>query len=379
MIYLDSAATTPIRRKVLETMWPYLTEEFGNASSHHDKGEAARRALDEARATVAKALGARSSDIVFTSGGTESDNLAIKGIALAKPRGRHIVTSEIEHPAVLESCDYLQRHHGFRITYLPVDGCGVVDASDVEAALSEHTTLVSVMYANNEVGTVQDISGIAEVTGRFRVPLHTDAVQAMGALDCNVAKLGVDALSISGHKLGAPKGVGALYVRGRFPLEAIVHGGGQEFGRRSGTENVAGAVGLAAALSLRPSVEESTQLARRAESFIAKVLSDVPNAVLTGHRTRRLPGIASFCFPGTSGESVLLQLEESGITCSSGSACAAGNDAPSPVLTAMGISAEIAQTAVRFSFGVETGEDELISVAESVVGAVASVRGLATR
>ena len=375
MIYLDSAATTAVRREVLEAMWPYMTAEFGNPSSHHSLGEAAAQALKEARATIAQILGCRASEIIFTSGGTEADNLAIKGIALAAPRGRHIVTSAIEHEAVLESCDYLHRHHGFEITYLPVDRDGLIALDQATAAIRPDTTLCSIMLANNEVGAIQPIRELAEIAHAAGVPLHTDAVQAAGALDLNIGKLGVDALSLSGHKFGAPKGTGLLYLRGRLTIEPVLHGGGQERGRRSGTESVAGAVALAKALQLaeasRP--ESAQRLSRLRDDFISAVLSAVPTAILTGDPTQRLPGCASFCFPGTSGEAVLLYLEQHEIICSSGSACAAGADRPSHVLLAMGLEAEVAQTAVRFTFNESTTAQELSVVAQTIRDAIDSL------
>jgi len=371
MIYLDSAATTAPRREVLEAMWPYLTGEFGNPSSHHEIGARASTALEDARSRVARHIGARSTEIVFTSGGTEADNLAVKGIALATPRGRHIITSPIEHAAVLESCDYLQRHHGFTISYLPVDAAGMVDLDALAGLVTADTTLVSVVMANNEIGTIQPIKEISEICRTAGVPLHTDAVQAAGSVPIRVRDLGVDALSMSGHKLGTPKGIGALYVRGRVPVEAVLHGGGQERGARSGTENVAGAVGLATALDHAHPGDPAISDVR--DYFIDRVLESVPGAVLTGHRTARLPGNASFCFPGTSGESVLLRLEESGIICSSGSACAAGSDEPSHVLTALGIEREVAQTAVRFTFGAEFTREQAGLVVESLREAIATL------
>ncbi|ERK65871.1 cysteine desulfurase domain protein, partial [Leifsonia aquatica ATCC 14665] len=249
-LYLDAAATSAVRREVLEAMWPYLTGDFGNPSSHHAVGESAARALADARAAVAAWLGCRASEVIFTSGGTEADNLAIKGIALASPRGRHIVTTPIEHEAVLESVDHLVRLHGFETTFVPVGRDGLVDPAAFAAALRPDTTLASVMLANNEVGTVQPIAALAALAHEHRIPFHTDAVQAAGWLPLDVRELGVDALSVSGHKIGAPKGIGALFVRGRIPLEPVLHGGGQERGRRSGTENVAGAVALATAARL---------------------------------------------------------------------------------------------------------------------------------
>jgi cysteine desulfurase len=377
VIYLDQAATTAVRREVLEAMWPYLTGDFGNPSSHHEVGESAARALTDARAQVAAALGVRATEVVFTSGGTEAANLAIKGIVLASRRGKHIVTSAIEHPAVLESCDYLVRFHGAEVTVVPVDADGLVDPALFAAALRDDTALATIMYANNEIGTVQPIRELAAIARDRGIPFHTDAVQAAGWLPIDLDELGVDALSISGHKLGAPKGIGALAVRSRIPLEPLVHGGGHERGRRSGTENVAGAVGLATALRISVvSSATADEVRQRRDEFISEVLETVPDARLTGSRTHRLPGHASFCFPGTSGESVLLGLESRGIVCSSGSACAAGSDAPSDVLLALGISPEVAQTAVRFTFGQETTSEQLVSVANELRTAVGAVRSL---
>ncbi|WP_284301975.1 cysteine desulfurase family protein [Homoserinibacter gongjuensis] len=380
MLYLDTAATTPVRREVLEAMWPYLTGEFGNPSSHHQLGERAAHAVQAARATVAEQLGCRPSEVVFTSGGTEADNLAIKGIALGDPRGRHLVTTRIEHEAVRESADYLKRLHGFDVTELPVDGEGRVSPEDLERALRPDTTLVSIQHANNEIGTVQPIRELVAVARAAGVPMHSDAVQSADALEVGLASLGVDAVSIAGHKLGAPKGTGALAVRGSLPLEPLLHGGGQERGRRSGTENVAGVVGLATALALT-SLERG-QKARVSEArdvIIDGVLARVPGAVLTGSREHRLPANASFCFPGTSGEAVLLELEGRGIVCSSGSACAAGSDEPSPVLLALGIAPEVAQTAVRFTLPAEITLTQADSIVDRVVDAVAAVGGLRAR
>lgn len=376
MIYLDAAATTPLRREVLERMWPYLGPDFGNPSSHHEVGESAKRALDSARATVAKVLGCKAGEVTFTSGGTESDNAAIKGIALATPRGRHIITSSIEHPAVLESVEFLGRM-GFEVTILDVDSTGLVDPAGLSAALRDDTTLVSIQYANNEVGTIQPITEFTSLTGAKGVPFHTDAVQAAGWLDLDVSRLGVQAMSVSGHKLGAPKGIGILYVGRRVQLEPLLHGGGQESGRRSGTENVASAVGMAAALGLAAADNASTIALR--DAFIARVLNEVPGSVLTGHSERRLPGTASFVFPGTSGEAILLELEARGIVCSSGSACAAGSDEPSHVLTAMGIDGPVAQTAVRFTFGRDTTAADLDTAATELAAAVARIEELGMR
>ena len=382
MIFLDAAATTPVRREVLEAMWPYLSGDFGNPSSHHSLGDAAARALAGAREATAKALGCRPGEIVFTSGGTEADNLAVKGIALARraadPRLDRVAISAVEHPAVEESARYLERVHGFAVDVVPVDGYGQVREEALAAVLRPETALASVMYANNEVGTVQPVARLAALARGLGIPFHSDAVQAAGWLPLDVRELGVDALSISGHKLGAPKGCGALYVRGRTRLEPLIHGGGQERGRRSGTENVAGAVALATALGLAGASgpEASARVSALRDDFIAAVLAGVPGAVLTGHPADRLPSVASFCFPGTSGESVLLELERQGVICSSGSACAAGSDEPSPVLRAMGIGAEVAQTAVRFSFDSSVTAAELHEAAAAVRTAVGSIRTL---
>lgn len=378
MIYLDAAATTPVRREVLEAMWPYLTGEFGNPSSHHGVGDAAARALAEARRTVAGLLGCRPAEVVFTSGGTEADNLAVKGIALGEPRGRHLVLSAIEHPAVVESVEFLQRAHGFEVTVVPVDGTGLVDPAGFAAALRPDTTLATVMLANNEVGTVQSVAELAAAAHAHGIPFHADAVQAAGWLDLRLDALGVDALSLSGHKLGAPKGVGVLAARQRLRLEPLVHGGGQERGRRSGTENVAFAVGLARAfeLSEQGRADDAIRTAALRDEFIGAVLQRVPNAMLTGDPSARLPSVASFCFAGTSGEAVLLQLEERGVIVSSGSACAAGSDEPSPVLVAMGIAPQVAQTAVRFTFTASTTREELVEAVDALAASVGELQSL---
>lgn len=374
MQYLDSAATTPVRREVLEAMWPFLTADFGNPSSSHDLGERASRALDGARARIAVALGCRPGEVVLTSGGTEADNLAIKGIALGVPRGRHLVTTAIEHEAVLESVDYLRRLHDFEVSFLELEPDGRVDGEALAAVLRPDTTLVSIHHANNEIGTVQDVAALAALAHEVGAAFHTDAVQSAPWFPVGLSTLGVDAVSISGHKLGAPKGVGALAVAGRLPLEPLIHGGGQERGRRSGTENVAFAVGLATALDLADGHRATADLvAASRDSLIAGVLEALPGAIVTGSLTHRLPGHASFCFPGTSGEAVLLELERDGFLSSSGSACAAGSDEPSHVLVALGIDPAVAQTSVRFTF------DEPVDgagIAAAVERAVTTVGGL---
>ncbi|WP_022916583.1 cysteine desulfurase family protein [Ruania albidiflava] len=404
MLYLDAAATTPMRREALEAAWPYLTGEFGNPSSHHSLGERAAAGLTGARRRVARALGCRTGEVAFTSGGTEGDNLAIKGLALASPRGRHLVTAATEHEAVLASMDYLRRWHNFEVSFVEVTSAGVVTPAALAAVLREDTTLVSLSLANNEIGTVQDIAALAQVTHEHGALLHTDAVQAAGWLDLDVRALGVDALTVSGHKVGAGKGTGAVFLRGRLPVEPVLHGGGQERERRSGTENVAGAVALGAALTLAETerAERAERVTAARDAFIARVRELVPTAVLTGADPLspgtgaapagagpgtsssgtgsglpvRLPNHASFCFPGTSGEAVLLELEQRGVITSSGSACAAGADEPSHVLIACGMAPEVAQTSVRFTFGGDVGADGLLAAADSVGAAVAAVAQL---
>jgi cysteine desulfurase len=379
MLYLDNAATTPVRPEVLEAMMPYLTRWYGNPSSHHTVGEAAADALADARTRVARVLGLRSGDVVFTSGGTEANNLAIKGIAIAAAQRRddrraHVVTTPIEHESVLESVAYLERVHGYAVTRVPVDAHGRVDPDAVAESLRDDTALVSLGYANNEVGTVQDAAAIAALLRDRRVPLHLDAVQAAGWLPLSADELGYCAISLAGHKLGAPKGTGVLGVRGRIPLEPLLHGGGQERGRRSGTEDVAGAVGLATALELAESdrVAASARVSALRDRFIARVLDGIPSARLTGDPVHRLPGTASFTFAGTSGEAVLLELERRGVVSSSGSACAAGSDEPSHVLVAMGVPPDVARTAVRFTFP-RWLNAPLDAVADAVAASVAAV------
>ncbi|MEH3089793.1 MAG: cysteine desulfurase family protein [Microbacterium arborescens] len=373
MLYLDHAAGGPVRREVLEAMASFLTGRFGNPSSVHGVGEDASSALEDARTRVARVLGFRSGDIVFTSGGTEANNLAIAGIALGA-RGRmpgRVVTTAIEHESVLAVCDHLVRLHDYAVDVLPVDGTGRVDPGAVAAAIRPDTAVVSIGFANNEIGTVQDVAAIVDAAGE--VPVHLDAVQAAGWLP--LAATGAAAMSIAGHKIGAAQGIGVLAVRGRLPLEPVIHGGGQERGRRSGTQNVAGAVGLAVALELAE--RERDDAVRRATSardaFVDRVVHSVPGAALTGHPTRRLPGHASFVFAGTSGEAVLLELERRGVVTSSGSACAAGRTEASHVLLAVGLDEDATRTAVRFTFD-RTAAPDPVSLGTAVADAVAAVR-----
>jgi cysteine desulfurase len=354
VLYLDHAATTPVLPEALQAAWPWLTEEYGNPNSTHELGLRAAGALNWARERAADFLGCHPSEIVFTSGGTESNNLAIKGIALANPRGKKIISAKTEHESVLQCLEFLERVHGFEIVWLNLDGTGVIDLHQLEASLSPEVTLVTLMAANNEVGTLHPIARIAQLCKAAKVPFHSDAVQAAGWLDLSVATLGVSALSLSGHKFGAPKGIGLLYLSGKTAVEPLIHGGGQEFELRSGTQNVAWAVALATALnSLEPLQAAAARATAVTTAFIDAVLARFPQAKLTGPvpGISRHPAIASFTFEGLNGETLLLELENNGVICSSGSACAAGSSDPSHVLLAMGIPDDLAQTSVRFSFG----------------------------
>lgn len=369
MIYLDHAATTPMKPEALQAAWPWLTNEFGNPSSTHELGHRSRTALEDARARVAKFFNARPAEITFTSGGTESDNLAIIGLALANPRGRHIVSARTEHEAVLSAIEFLERVHGFETSWLELDEFGqVINLVD---ALRPDTTLVTLMAVNNEIGTIHNIADLAAEAHKFGALFHTDAVQAVGWVDLDLKKLGVDALSISGHKFGAPKGSGVLVLRSGAHAEPLIHGGGQESGLRSGTENVAWAVAVATALDLlAPAEAEAERVSKLRNDFIVDVLAQLPNAKLTGHPINRSANIASFTFEGVSGEALLLELERRNVIVSSGSACAAGSDEPSHVLLAIGVQPEIAQTAIRFSFSHETTAQELADAATALVESV---------
>ncbi|HHY47044.1 MAG TPA: cysteine desulfurase NifS [Firmicutes bacterium] len=377
-VYLDHAATTPVRPEVLDAMVPFFTEKFGNASSIHSFGREARTAVDESRDVVARALGADPAEIIFTSGGTESDNTAIKGVALAnRKKGNHIITSAVEHHAVMDSCKSLEQL-GFEITFVPVDGTGMVSPDDVRSAMRPDTILISIMHANNEVGTIQPIEEIAKVAREAGVYFHTDAVQSVGNLPVNVEQLGVDLLSLSGHKLYGPKGIGMLYVRKGVKISPYMHGGGQERGRRAGTENVAGIVGLAKAIEL--AVEEQGEYARRLarlrDMLIRGVMDRIPDVVLTGHPERRLPGNASFCFKFVEGESILLNLDLQGIAGSSGSACTSGSLEPSHVLLAMGLPHEVAHGSLRLTLGRDNTEEDVQYVLDTLPGIIERLRAM---
>jgi cysteine desulfurase len=375
-IYLDHAATTPVRREVIDAMLPFLTESFGNPSSAHAYGRAARAALDEAHDRLATSLGVEAREVVFTSGGTEANNLALKGAAWAgKARGHRIVTSSIEHHAVGHALRYLEKF-GFEITELPVDRYGRVDPDQLESELSDRTILVSIMLANNEVGTIQPIADIAQkVRARKGILLHVDAIQAAPYVDLHLRDLGVDLVSISGHKFEGPKGIGALYVKHGTHILAQQHGGEQERHRRAGTENVAGAVGLATAYELSAGERAPTaKRLRAARERLAKAVLAVPETELTGHPTERLPGLLSIIARGTDGAAVSLSLDLEGIAASMGSACTTGSTEVSHVLSAMGFPEEEARGALRLSLGRTTTDEEVATASEVVPRVIASMQ-----
>ncbi|MGE5588310.1 MAG: cysteine desulfurase NifS [Clostridia bacterium] len=378
IVYFDNAATTKPRQEVVQAMLPYLGEEYGNPSSIYGIARASRAALDEAREKVAAVLGADAREIVFTGSGTEADNTAIKGVAFAnRERGDHIITSAIEHHAVLDSVKRLEKQ-GFRATYLPVDAYGMVDPADVEAAITDKTILISIMHANNEVGTIEPIEEIAEIAKRHGVYFHTDAVQTAGHIPVDVNRLGVDLLSLSAHKFYGPKGVGALYVRRGVRMERYIDGGGQERNRRAGTENVAGIVGLAKALELAAAEmeREMERVSRLRDRLVQGVMSRIGHVRLNGHPTRRLPGNASFCFEFIEGESLLLNLDMLGVCGSSGSACTSGSLEPSHVLLAMGIPHEVAHGSLRLTLGRYNTEEEVDYVLGHLPGIVEKLRAM---
>jgi cysteine desulfurase len=378
-IYFDHNATTPLRPEVLEAMMPYLKERYGNASSIHTSGREARKAVEEARLKVARALGCDQSEVVFTGSGTEADNQAIKGAFFALREKRdHLVCSKIEHHAVLHVLEYLEKHHGAKTCYLGVDGQGLVDPEALRACLTDGTALVSVMHANNEVGTVQPVAELAAVCRERGILFHTDAVQTFGKLDCDVKTLGVDLLSLSAHKIYGPKGVGALFIRRGTRLHSLVHGGGHERNRRAGTENVAGIVGLGAAaeLAAREREEECRKLAWLRDRLWQGIQSQITEVRRNGHPERTLPGTLSVCFRYIEGESVLLMLDMKGIACSSGSACTSGSLEPSHVLAAMGVPTEEAQGSVRFSLGRGNTEQEVDLTVAVLKEAVAKLRSM---
>jgi len=371
-LYFDHAATTPLHPKALESMMPFLTDNYANPSSAYTPAREARKAIDHARQTVANAIGANPEEIFFTSSGTEADNWAIKG-ALEASKGKHIITSTAEHHAVYYTCRHLEKL-GVEVTYVPVDKEGFISPIDVKAAIRPDTALISIIMANNEVGTIQPIASI----GDLGVPLHTDAVQAVGHIPVDVNNLKVDSLSLSAHKFYGPKGIGALYIRKGTPIASMLQGGAQERGRRSGTENVAGIVGLAAALeaSIGTIPHEQVRLTKLRDKLINEILSNIPHAALNGPKDNRLPGNVNVSFRFIEGESLLLHLDMQGCHASTGSACSSGALEPSHVLTAMGISHELTNGAIRFSLGKDTIEEDISKLMTILTKSVTRLREL---
>jgi cysteine desulfurase len=377
-IYLDYAATTPTDPRVVEAMLPYFSDRFSNASSLYAAARVARQALDAARATVANAIGARPSEVIVTSGGTESDNAAIKGVVwAARERGNHLITTTIEHHAVLHTAQWLARF-GIETTMVPVGADGSVDPAAIEAAIRPTTVLISVMHANNEVGTIQPLAEIGAIARRHHIPFHTDAVQTVAHLPLDVQALNVDLLSLSAHKFYGPKGVGALYVRRGTPWLPQMQGGGQERNRRAGTENAPGVVGMATALSLALAEqhEEMRRLAHLRDRCISGILDTVPGSRLNGHATQRLPNNVNVAFEGIDGESLVLSLDRQGIAASTGSACTAGSIDPSHVLLALGLPGPLAAAAIRFSLGRFTTDEHIDRVLSVLPTTVARLRSL---
>ncbi|MEK7867853.1 MAG: cysteine desulfurase NifS [Candidatus Omnitrophota bacterium] len=361
-IYLDHNATTPVRKEVLEAMMPYFTQDYGNASSVYSMGQKARQAIDEAREVIGNALGTEAADIIFTSGGTEANNFAIKGIAMANlNKGRHVITSSIEHMAVLEPCRFIEKELGFDVTYLPVDKYGIVDLDKLKDAIRKDTILISIMFANNETGVIQPIKEIAKIAAENKIYFHTDSVQALGKLPIDVEELGIDLCSFSGHKVYGPKGIGAMYLRKGVKITPFQHGGHHERNKRAGTENVPGIVGFAKAveiakMDMKKNDAYLKKLTKKMWEGLNKSLKEI---YLNGHPENRLSNTLNISFRYIEGESMVLNFDMKGISASTGSACTSGSLDPSHVLQAMGVSPDMAQASVRFSFGYENREEDV--------------------
>lgn len=378
LIYLDHAATTYVRPEVLEEMMPYFGVKYGNASSIYSIGRESKRAIEEARERVARAIGAQTREIYFTGSGTEADNWALKGVAYAnRQKGNHIITTAIEHPAVMQTCKYLESD-GFEVTYLPVDEYGMVTADQVREAIKPSTILVSVMIANNEIGTIQPIAEIGKVAREKNVYFHTDAVQAVGSVKINVEEMNIDILSLSGHKFYGPKGAGALYIKKGVKISSFIHGGHQERGRRASTENVPGIVGLGKAIEIAVNRidEMSAKLTALRDRTIKGLMERIPHTRLNGHPTQRLPGNVNLSFEFIEGESLLLMLDIKGIAASSGSACTSGSLDPSHVLLAIGLPHEIAHGSLRMTFGEDNTDEDVDTILEVVPQIVQRLRDM---
>ena len=377
-IYMDNAATTAVSPEVLQTMLPYFSEIYGNPSSIHSTGRDARRAVDAARKQVAQAIGAQPTEIYFTAGGSESDNWAIKGTAFAKrDKGNHIITTAIEHHAVLHTCQWLEKQ-GFQVTYLPVDEYGRVRVEDVEKAITDKTILISIMAANNEIGTLEPIAEIGKLAHEKGILFHTDAVQAVGAIPLDVNAMNIDMLSMSGHKFHGPKGIGALYIRKGVRPDVFMHGGAQERAQRAGTENLAGIVGMGKAIELATQNLEANaaRMTRLRDKLIDSILAEIPEVRLNGHRTERLPNNVNVSIRYIEGEALLLRLDLAGIAGSSGSACTSGSLDPSHVLLAIGLPHEIAHGSLRLSLGTDSTEAEVDEVLRVLPGIVKDLRAM---
>ncbi|GAB4316090.1 MAG: cysteine desulfurase NifS [Methanobacteriaceae archaeon] len=378
MIYMDHSATSPVDKEVLAAMEPFFMEEYGNASTLYSLGRQAKKSLESARASIASLIGASPDEIIFTSGGTESDNIAIKGSAyLLKDKGNHIITSDIEHPAVYETCRYLEKQ-GFRVTYLPAGEEGIVNVSDLEDAITDETIIITIMHANNEIGTIQPIAQIGEIARKRGIRFHTDAVQTVGKIPVDVNQLKVDLLSISAHKLYGPKGVGALYIKKGVRLEPLIHGGGHEKGIRPGTENVSGIVGMGKACEIaeRDLEKIKNHTSNLRNRLIDRILSEVEDAYLNGHPTKRLPNIVNFRFSAIEGESLVLHLDSKKIAASTGSACSSKKLEPSHVLMALGLKEVDAHGSLRLSLGKENTTEDVEYVVEAIKETVKKLRSL---
>lgn len=378
MIYLDNAATTKVRQEVVDAMLPYFTTYYGNASAVYDFGGKSKEAMAEAREIIGRSLNTDPGNIYFTAGGSESDNWAIKGIAEAyREKGRHIITTKIEHHAVLHTCEYLEKH-GYEVTYLDVDEKGRISPDELEKAVRKDTILISVMFANNEIGTIEPVKEIGEIAHRNGILFHTDAVQAFGQVPIDVEELHIDLLSASGHKLNGPKGIGFLYIRRGVKIPSLIHGGAQEKRKRAGTENIPGIVGLGKAVEIAmATMEERAQKESELRDYlIERVLSEVPYTRCNGSREYRLPNNVSFCFRFIEGESLLIMLDMRGICGSSGSACTSGSLDPSHVLLAIGLPHEIAHGSLRLTLSEETTKEEIDETAEAVKAIVERLRSM---
>lgn len=378
-LYMDYSATTPVKKEVLDAMMPYLTDYFGNASSFHTFGREAKNALDKAREQVANLVNAKPSEIYFTAGGTESDNWALEGVAFAhREKGNHIITSKIEHHGILHTCEYLEKHHGFEVTYLDVDSEGKVSLEQLEAAIKDNTILISIMFANNEIGTVQPIAEIAKIAKKHNVLFHTDAVQAAGNIPIDVKELDVDLMSMSSHKIYGPKGIGALYIKTGTKLHTFVHGGAQERRRRAGTENIPSIVGYGKAAEIAKSNMENhvKNLTELRAKLINQILEKIPYTRVNGSLDDRLPGNVNFSFEFIEGEGILLLLDMLGIAASSGSACTSGSLDPSHVLMAIGLPHEIAHGSLRLTIGDFTTEDDIDYIIEHLPAVIERLRSM---